>query len=81
MFNLNEIEASNYDFLSNVRQISLIKQASDKIKNIIDSIDNLPLDVFTIDLREAYELLGEIIGETYKDDLLDELFSKFCLGK
>ncbi len=54
MFNLNEIEASNYDFLSNVRQISLIKQASDKIKNIIDSIDNLPLDVFTIDLREAY---------------------------
>ncbi len=81
MFNLSEIEASNYTFLSNARQISLIKLASEKIKNIIDSIDDLPLDIFTIDLRDAYELLGEIIGETYKDDLLDELFSKFCLGK
>ena len=81
MFNLNEIEASNYAFLTNTRQLYLIKSASLKIKNIIDNLDSLPLDVFTIDLRDAYELLGEIIGETYKEDLIDELFSKFCLGK
>ena len=81
LFNLNEIENSNYTFLSNARQLSLIKGASEKIKNILDTMDNLPLDVFTIDLRDAYELLGTIIGETYKEDLLDELFSKFCLGK
>ena len=81
MFNLEKLENSNYTYLANVRQVSLIKQAELKIKNIIETIDNLPLDVFTIDLREAYDLLGEIIGETYKEDLLDELFSKFCLGK
>ncbi len=81
MFNLSEIESSNYTFLSNARQLSLIKSANVKIENIINTIGDLPLDVFTIDLREAYELLGEIIGETYKEDLIDELFSKFCLGK
>lgn len=81
MFSLNEIDNSNYVFLSNARQISLIKKASSKIENIISNLDNLPLDVFTIDLRDAYELLGEIIGETYKEDLIDELFAKFCLGK
>ena len=81
MFHLTEVGASNYTFLSNVRQISLIKQAEAKIRNILESLDNMPIDIFTIDLREAYDLLGEIIGETYKDDLLDELFSKFCLGK
>ena len=43
--------------------------------------NEVPIDMLTIDLRESYELLGELIGETYKDDLLDELFSKFCLGK
>ena len=82
LFNLNVIEQSDYTFLSNARQISLIKRVKLIVNNIIDSLNNdLPIDVFTIDLRDAYDLLGEIIGETYKDDLLDELFSKFCLGK
>ena len=81
MFNLNQIEKSDYTFLSNARQISLIKKCKETLENILLNIDNLPVDVFTIDLNEAYELLGEIIGATYKEDLLDELFSKFCLGK
>ena len=81
LFNIGEIEESNYTFLSNARQVSLIREASNYIENIINLIDSLPLDVFSIDLNNAYELLGEIIGETYKDDLLDELFAKFCLGK
>ena len=81
LFNIGEISNSNYTFLSNARQLSLIKSAEDYVNNIISNIDNLPLDIFTIDLSNAYDALGEIIGETYKDDLLDELFSKFCLGK
>lgn len=82
LFNLNMIEQSDYTFLSNSRHISLIKKAEIIIDKIINSLNaDFPIDVFTIDLRDAYDLLGEIIGETYKDDLLDELFSKFCLGK
>ena len=59
----------------------MIKAADAKIRNIMENLYNLPLDVFTIDLREANDLHGEIIGETYKEDLIVELFSKFCLGK
>jgi tRNA modification GTPase len=82
MFAINKLETSDYTFLSNARQIALVKQALSSIENAFDSINNqLPIDLYTIDLRNAYNLLGEIIGETYKDDLLDELFSKFCLGK
>ena len=82
LFNLNMIEQSDYTFLSNSRHISLIKRTEIIIDKIINSLNaDFPIDVFTIDLRDAYDLLGEIIGETYKDDLLDELFSKFCLGK
>ena len=81
IFNLERIENSNYTFLFNSRQISLIKKAQERINNIINNIDNLPIDVFTIDLRDAYEYLGEVIGESYKEDLIDEMFSKFCLGK
>ena len=51
------------------------------IENIYNNYENVPIDMFTIDLKNTYETLGEIIGATYKDDLLDELFSKFCLGK
>ena len=81
MFNLKKIEMSNYNFLSNSRQINLIQKAKERVDNIINTIDNLPIDVFTIDLRDAYEYLGEVIGESYKEDLIDEMFSKFCLGK
>ena len=63
-------------------EIQMTKEERNKdISNTMQIWDDLPIDVFTIDLRDAYDLLGEIIGETYKDDLLDELFSKFCLGK
>lgn len=81
MFNLNEIEQDDYTYLSNARQIALITKAKNMIENIYTNYENFPIDMFTIDLKNTYETLGEIIGETYKDDLLDELFSKFCLGK
>jgi tRNA modification GTPase len=41
----------------------------------------MPVDVYAIDLTQAWRSLGEILGENYTDDLLNELFSKFCLGK
>ena len=81
LFNLNEIEQEDYTYLSNARQIALITKAKDMIENIYNNYENVPIDMFTIDLKNTYETLGERIGATYKDDLLDELFSKFCLGK
>ena len=82
LFNLNYLETKDYSYLSNARQVSLVKQALDILGNAMDSLSGgLPIDIITIDLKTAYALLGEIIGETYKEDLLDELFSRFCLGK
>lgn len=81
LFNLNEIEENDYTYLSNARQISLIKKAKEKIENIYTNYDKMPIDMFTIDLKETYELLGQIIGKTYEEDIIDEMFSKFCLGK
>lgn len=81
LFNFDEIEASDYNFLSSARDIALIRDAYNNIEAILQNLNTLPIDIFTIDLRNIYEILGQIIGETFKDDLLDEMFSKFCLGK
>lgn len=82
LFNLNEIKTKNYNYLSNARQISLVQQANNSIDNAISSVNNqMPLEMIAVDIKEAFDKLGEIIGVTYKDELLDELFSKFCLGK
>lgn len=81
LYNLNKMDNSDFIFLSNARQTYLIKESLNTINSTIDKIGTLPLDIFTIDIRKCYDLLGEVIGKTYKDDLLDELFSKFCLGK
>jgi len=82
LFNLESLETKDYSYLSNSRQISLVKLALEAIEEAINSTENnAPIDIITIDLKNCYDYLGEIIGETYKDDLLDELFSKFCLGK
>ena len=81
LFNMDDLESKDFTFLSNVRQINLVNTATGIIEEIFSNIDTLPIDVFTIDLRRIYDILGEIIGEVYKDDLLDEMFSKFCLGK
>ncbi|PKK96188.1 MAG: tRNA uridine-5-carboxymethylaminomethyl(34) synthesis GTPase MnmE, partial [Tenericutes bacterium HGW-Tenericutes-3] len=52
------------------------------LQNVLDSIAlDMPVDVYAIDLTSAWRLLGDILGENYQDDLLNELFSKFCLGK
>jgi tRNA modification GTPase len=81
LFNLKQLETKDYSYLSNARQISLVRLALDVIEKSLNNINDIPIDMLTIDLRICYDLLGEIIGETYKEDLLEELFSKFCLGK
>lgn len=82
MFNLNKIKSSDYNYLSNARQIALVRESLESIKNAIESAQNeVPLEMIAQDISDAYSTLGEIIGSTYKDELLDELFSKFCLGK
>ena len=82
MFDLEEIENSDYTYLSNARQISIIKECLNIGKEIEKQNElNTPVDLIQIDLQRLWEKLGELTGETYKDELLDEIFSKFCLGK
>ena len=82
LFNLEKLEASDLTYLSNARSISLLKKSLNNISNAIDNINNNdPIDIVELELKDAWSTLGEIIGETYTDELLDELFSRFCLGK
>ena len=82
LFNLEELETADLTYLSNVRSISLLKQANTHIQNSITSINNEePIDIVELELKQTWDKLGEITGETYTDELLDELFSRFCLGK
>ena len=82
MFNLGSIESKNPNYLSNSRQIALVKKSIDVLNNALVSIENnLEIDLLAIDIKECFDLLGSIIGCTYKDELLDEIFKNFCLGK
>ena len=68
--------------LANERQIALVSKAKLHMENAINALENgFELDLVTIDIQAAYTNLKEILGEVSKDDLLDTLFSKFCLGK
>jgi len=82
IFNLEKIETQDMSYLSNARSISLLKKSLNKIKECINNINNgVPIDIIELDLKETWNTLGEIIGETYTDELIDEIFSRFCLGK
>lgn len=82
LFHLNELETQDYTYLSNVRQVSLAKEALNILNDVDLGIeDNAPIDMVEIDIKRAWDKLGEIIGDTYQEELLDQLFSQFCLGK
>lgn len=82
LFELETIKSKDYTYLTNARQISLAKQAYQSLKEAEESLkDNLPIDMIEIDLKDAFDLLGEIIGETYSEEILDHLFANFCVGK
>jgi tRNA modification GTPase len=76
------IDMKDLTYLTNARSISLLRQACQKMDEIELAIkENVPVDMVEIDIKEVWNKLGEIIGETYEEELIDELFSHFCLGK
>ncbi len=82
LFELEDIKTNNLEVISSTRIINLIKEALSSINNALSNVDaKIPVDMIAIDIKKAWDLLGEITGETYQDELLDTLFSKFCLGK
>ena len=82
IFNLDKISTNDMSYLSNARSISLLKKSLNKINECIENINNnTPIDIVELDLKECWNILGEIIGETYTDELINEMFSRFCLGK
>ena len=82
LFNLEEIKTNNLEIISSTRILDLIKKALNHIENALKSTKkNIPVDMIAIDIKAAWDILGQITGESYQDELLDTLFSKFCLGK
>ena len=68
--------------ITNVRHAQALREAYDSVLMVKRSIeDGMPEDFYSIDLMNAYEKLGLIIGESVEDDLVNEIFSKFCMGK
>ena len=82
LFELDKINNGDMTYLSNIRTINLLKQAKKVSKELITSLDNdLPIDMLEIDIRNILDLLGEITGQKYDEELIDRLFKNFCLGK
>ncbi len=82
LFFSGSLEASDITYVSNARHIALLGQALQAINDSLDAIAmGTPVDLVQIDFTKAWELLGEIIGESVQDNLINQLFSQFCLGK
>ena len=82
LFNLEKISTNDATYITNARHKALIEVALNYLNSTLENIDNsYSVDMLEIDIRACWDTLGEIIGATYKDELLDELFSNFCLGK
>ncbi len=82
MFFNGEIDFNDEVFITNARQKYCIGQAYESILMVERSIlDEMPEDFYTIDLMNSYEVLGTVIGEAIEDDLVDKIFSSFCMGK
>lgn len=82
MFLSGKIDYNDEVCITNIRQKQAIKEAFESILMVKKSIeDNMPEDFYTIDFMNAYEELGHVIGESIEDDLVNEIFAKFCMGK
>ncbi|MEQ6376398.1 tRNA uridine-5-carboxymethylaminomethyl(34) synthesis GTPase MnmE [Bacillaceae bacterium S4-13-58] len=82
LFFSGSLDSGDLTYLSNARHIQLLKQAKGAIEEAMNGIDmNLPIDIIQIDVTRTWELLGEIVGDTVHESLIDQLFSQFCLGK
>ena len=82
LFFAGEVSNQDMTYVSNARHISLLKSAKASIGDAISAAElGVPVDMIQIDLIKTWELLGEVIGESVDDGLIDQLFSQFCLGK
>ena len=82
LFFSGKLESADLTYVSNVRHIALLKRAKQSLQDAYEAADQfIPIDMIQIDVRLAWEQLGEIVGDTAHDALIDQIFSQFCLGK
>ena len=82
MFLKGDISFNDQIYITNIRQKNALSEALESMKKVIQSIDDgMPEDFYSIDLMDAYDSLGSITGESVGEDLINEIFSKFCMGK
>ncbi len=82
LFNLDEIDNNNIEIFTNTRQITLAKDCLPILEDVEKAVEEeVPVDMVSIDIKRIWTKLGEILGENYSDELIDQLFSQFCLGK
>ena len=82
MFFNGEVNFNDELYITNIRHKNLLKESIESLKLVKGSIESgMPEDFFSIDLMSAYEQLGRIVGEAVEDDLVNQIFSKFCMGK
>ena len=82
MFFSGKLSFNDEVYITNVRHKKALEDAKKSLELVIGSIEmGMPEDFFSIDLMNAYEMLGAIIGESVGEDLVNEIFSKFCMGK
>ena len=82
LFHINELETKDPTYLSNARTISILKNCLKKVEEIETSLQqDIPIDMIELDIKKIWEELGKINGSTYEEELLDEMFKRFCLGK
>ncbi|MBO6233371.1 MAG: tRNA uridine-5-carboxymethylaminomethyl(34) synthesis GTPase MnmE [Clostridia bacterium] len=82
MFNLNEINVDNETVITNLRHKNLISKAIENVKKARETLENgMPTDVIAIFIKDILEALGEITGEEVTENIINEIFAKFCLGK
>ncbi len=82
LFNLNEINLDNEILITNIRHKNIISKSLENVNKAKEALEiNMPIDIITIYIKEILEDLGEITGEVVTEDIINEIFSKFCLGK
>ncbi|WP_040712316.1 tRNA uridine-5-carboxymethylaminomethyl(34) synthesis GTPase MnmE [Paenibacillus curdlanolyticus] len=82
LFFEGRIESNDLTYVTNVRHISLLERAKQSLLDAIEATEiGVPIDIVQIDIQQAWELLGEVIGDSAGESLLDQIFSQFCLGK
>lgn len=82
MFFSGEVTFNDEIYITNIRHKTSLQEAASSLNLVLQSIaDEMPEDFYSIDLMNAYKVLGNIIGESVEDDLVNEIFSKFCMGK